>query len=151
MHKCRFELFHPKRRRPHRSSKSMGTSPFVKISANWSLVPIFLTMIPPEKYCLNQWYLMAMCFDLVGILGDSIFAKNIRAPALFFQIVVCMDMTSSFITLSVEATSFSNSRSEIGTRHAVLIAIYSTSVIELAILLLSFLLQIMGDPPTQIT
>ena len=129
IYESRFELYHPKRH-PRRSSKSMGPSPFVKISADLPLGLIFFTMKPlslpflDETNCANQWYLIAMSFDLGVILGNSIFA-NIRAPALSCQqIVVCMDMTSLFLKLSAEASSFSNSRSRISTQHAVLVGIY---------------------------
>jgi hypothetical protein len=60
--------------------------------------------------------------------------------------------TSSFLTFNAWATSLSKSRKEISTRHAVLIAMYyCASIVELATLLCSLLLQMMGDPPTQMT
>jgi len=132
-----FEGYHPHSSFLKPSNKVGPTSPFVKISANWSLVPIFFTTITPsfplsaETYCLNQWYLTAMCLDLGVIRGSSIFA-TVKAPTLSSQMVVCIDTTFSLLTSNAAAISFIKSCKRISSWHTVLMAMYSASMVEAA-------------------
>ena len=121
---------------------------FVNISAYWSFVEMRCTRNVPLRTCsLKWWYLTAMCFVLGRFLGTLASSSQ----AVLSSNILAWQFTSTSGMPTASCTSLSNCFKWISSRHAVLSAMYSLSVVLRAISVCSLLAHSIGQPKYRIT